>query len=266
MSKFISWKTTTYGRVSTLEETLFSFINQDDLSNSEMVIINDYPLQELIFNHPQVKIINLKETFDLLGDKEQFAIEQCSGDIIATTDDDDIYMPNHNSNIKKYFKGTTNILHWWGVYYNDPNITKLCDIGNSGVVYSRKAWEKIGGSPKINAGGDSVLRDKLRALGEEGIVYAEVPNDEVSAWYRWGSPHNPEQGVVGIYHQSGMGFDNSTRPDIIKRHSAYIEMMRLKGCIPTGKIELKPHWKKDYKKMLDSYNKLYKTQIEGHVN
>src|SRR5690606_38280483 len=152
----ISWKVTTYGRVSTLEETLFSFLNQDDLTDCEMVIVNDYSLQELVFDNPQVRIFNFKETFKTIGDKENFVVEQCRGDIIAVTDDDDVYMSNHNTNIKKYFTNGTNILHWKkGVLYNKPNITNIVSIGNSGMVYSKEAWLKVGKHPIMNAGRDS---------------------------------------------------------------------------------------------------------------
>ena len=72
----ISFKTTTYGRVSFLEECLQSFLQQEYSGDSEMVIINDYPLQKLIFDHPKVRIFNLDETFGIIGEQENFADEQ----------------------------------------------------------------------------------------------------------------------------------------------------------------------------------------------
>jgi len=52
----------TYGRVEFLEESLHSFLIQD-YPEKELVIVNDYPLQKLVFDHPQVRIYNLDETF-----------------------------------------------------------------------------------------------------------------------------------------------------------------------------------------------------------
>src|SRR5690349_21043063 len=98
-----SWKTITYGRVHLLVEMLYSFLNQEDLSDSEMIIVNDYPLQKLIFDHPRVKIFNLDKTFDTIGEKENFAIENCKGEFIIVADDDDIAMPWHLSNISQFF-------------------------------------------------------------------------------------------------------------------------------------------------------------------
>ena len=246
----ISFKITTYGRVSTLEETLFSFLNQDpeDLKDAECVIVNDYDQQILKFNHPKVKILNVRPSFKTIGEKENFAVEACTGDIIAVTDDDDIYLSNHLSNIKKYFVPGTDIMHWKGAYYNEPNIMGLVGIGNSGMVYSKDAWKRFGKHPIMNAGGDSEFSKKIHAGGT--IVEAFPPDDEVSAFYRWsvsGSDNN------GIYHQSGQGTDTPDRPSIIERHSAHIEMLRAAGRIPTGIIELKPHWKYDYSQILKDY-------------
>lgn len=235
------------GRVSTLEETLFSFLNQDDLTDCEMVIVNDYPRQNLIFNHPQVRIFN-RNPFKTIGEKENFAVEQCKGDIIAVTDDDDVYMSNHNTNIKKYFDFSKPMLHWKGVYYNEPEITEITFIGNSGMVYSKAVWEEVGKHPIMNAGGDSVFSEKVHT--SHGYVAANLPDSEVSAFYRWKMISDM------IYHQSGMGTDDEkTFPNVITRHQQHVEALRKKGLIPTGDIYLKPNWKQDYKQLLIDFNK-----------
>lgn len=241
----ISAKCITYARVETLEELIYSFLNQDYEGWSELIIVNDYPLQTLIFDHPKVKIFNLKETFSTIGDKENFAIEQCSGDLVAVFDDDDVALSNHLSNIAKFWRPDANLLHWQnGVFYNEPNITKLMALGNSGIVYSKKAWEEIGKSPIENAGGDMTLVVALHNLGRDNVVLADPPNEECSWFYMWGGRG---------YHQSGMGTDTAERPNVIKRHSDYIENLRKRGIVPTGDIDLYPHWNKDYKQMLKDY-------------
>lgn len=240
---FISCKCITYGRVDTLEEALYSFLQQNYSGKKELIIVNDYPLQELVFDHPEVKIFNLKKTFTTIGDKENFAIENCSGDLIAVWDDDDVALPNHLSNIAKYWKEDTNILHWEkGVYYNNNNITSITSLGNSGIVYSKKIWEKIGKSPIENAGGDTTLVSRIHAHGN--VVNAAPPNNEVSWFYMWGGRS---------YHQSGEGHDVPGKPNIIERHSDHIELERRKGRIPTGLIKLSPKWKKDYQQALKDY-------------
>jgi hypothetical protein len=198
-----------------------------------------------VYDHPEIKIYNMDETFPTIGDKENYAIERCSGELIAVWDDDDVALSNHLSNIAKFWRPDANILHWEnGVFYNEPNITKLMGLGNSGIVYSKKAWEKIGKSPIQNAGGDMTLVVSLQNLGRQGMVLAAPPNEECSWFYMWGGRG---------YHQSGQGTDTADRPNIIQRHSEYIEALRKKGLIPTGDIQLVPHWNKDYAQMLKDF-------------
>jgi hypothetical protein len=251
---FISCKCITYARTSLLEEAIESFLRQDYPGKKELIIVNDYPLQKLIYDHPEIKIYNLDETFSTIGEKENYAIERCSGDLIAVWDDDDIALSNHLRNIATWWRPDANLLHWQnGVFYNEPNITKLMALGNSGIVYSKRAWEEIGKSPIENAGGDMTLVVAIHNLGRDKVVLADPPNEECSWFYRWGSVHAPENGQVGIYHQSGAGTDVAGRPNIIQRHSQYIESMRVQGFIPTGDIQLNPHFKKDYTQMLKDY-------------
>lgn len=244
---FISCKMITYGRVSTLEEALHSFLIQDyPKDKCELIIVNDYPLQKLVYDHPQVKIYNLDETFSLIGEKENYAIELCKGPLIAVWDDDDIAMSNHLQNIAKYWEEDTNLLHWnRAVAYNDKKISTIAAVGNSGIVYSKEAWKAIGKSPLMNAGGDMVLVVTIKALDPDKVVRAFPPDDEVSWFYYW---------AHRSYHQSGLGRDDDTRPNIVIRNSEHIESERVKGNIPTGIINLNPHWDMPYQQQLIDYN------------
>lgn len=241
---FISAKCITYGRVDTLEESIYSFINQDYRGQKEMIIVNDYPLQELVFNHPEVKIYNVSHTFDTIGAKENFATELCNSEIICQWDDDDVALPNHLQNVAKYFKEDTDLLHWHrGVFFNNSAITSITGLGNSGIVFSKKIWKALGGHPLENAGYDMSFVMKIRH-NSQNVVFAAPPDDEVSWFYMWGGRG---------YHMSGAGTDTEDRPNVIKRHSDHIEHMRQLGHIPTGKIQLNPHWKQNYKQLLNNY-------------
>lgn len=238
----ISAKCITYGRVDTLEESLHSFLQQT-YPNKEMIIINDYPLQKLQFDHPQVKIVNLDETFNTIGSKENFATNLCEGEIICQWDDDDVAMPWHLQNVAKYFKDGVNIMHWNpGVFFNGDSITDVTWIGNSGIVFRKSAWEAIGGHPDENAGYDMTFIQNLHAHG--GLLFATPPKHEASWFYMWGGRS---------YHMSGQGHDTPNRPNAIQRHSAYIENLRQQGKIPTGEVQLVPRWKHDYVQMLKDY-------------
>jgi glycosyltransferase involved in cell wall biosynthesis len=236
----------TYGRVEFLEESLQSFLNQDYDGEKELVIVNDYPQQKLIFDHPEVRIFNLDYTFETIGQKENFAVEQCKGDIIAVWDDDDVALPNHLSNINKYFIEGSDLLHWHkGVLFNVPNIQAITGLGNSGIVYSRKAWEAIGRHPLENAGYDMTFVIKIKTMFPNNIIFAEPNDDEVSWFYVWGGRG---------YHMSGMGSDNDdSKPNVIVRHFEHIESLRMQGKIPTGDIYLNPNWKYDYNQLLKDF-------------
>lgn len=242
---FISAKCITYGRVETLEESLYSFLQQDYPGKKEMIIVNDYPLQELVFDHPEVKIYNLKDTFNIIGEKENYAASLCNGELIAQWDDDDVALPNHMNNIARLFQPNTKLLHWeTGIYYNEPNIEKITWIGNSGIVYRKSVLEEIGGYPLENAGYDMTFIETIHKKYRKDVIIAKMEDKDASWFYMWGGRG---------YHMSGQGTDKPGRPNAIQRHSAHIENLRFQGKIPTGRIELKPNWKKDYKKLLEDY-------------
>jgi hypothetical protein len=50
-----------------------------------------------------------------------------------------------------------------------------------------------------------------------------------------------------------MGTDTSDRANVIERHSNHVEVLRLKGLIPTGDVQLNSHWKVDYEQQLKDY-------------
>lgn len=235
----ISCKCITYGRVEYLEEAVQSFLLQKYDGPKELVIVNDYPLQKLVFNHPDVRIINLDHTFDSIGEKENYAVSACKYDTIAVWDDDDIALPNHLSNINKYFPGHE-LLHWnKGIFLLSNEIAAIRCIGNSGIVYSKTAWERVGKHEHENAGYDVTFVMKLERDGVK-VARPMPPDDEVSWMYTWGG---------GSYHMSGLGTDTPDRENVIVRHGRHIENLRLQGKIPVGEIVLHPHWKFDYIRM-----------------
>jgi hypothetical protein len=240
----ISCKCITYGRVNLLEESLYSFLNQNYDGESEMLIINDYPEQKLYFDHPNVRIINLDETFKTIGEKENFAVENCKYDTIAVWDDDDIALPNHLENINKYFPGY-DLLHWKkGALVDHNKINDLVGLGNSGIIYTKEIWERSGKHELENAGYDMSFVVKIKRKYQCKVINAEPLDEEVSWMYMWGGRS---------YHMSGQGTDTPNKENVIIRHSRHIEKLKNEGKIPIGDIELKPKWSIDYCKLLNEY-------------
>ena len=241
----ISCKCITYGRVHFLEEALYSFIHQEYDGPKELVIVNDYPLQKLKFDHPDVRIYNLDQTFNTIGEKENYATELCNGEIICQWDDDDIALPNHLNNVAKHFTDDVDILHWQtGVFFDFNLIKDIAWIGNSGIVFRKSAWKDVGGHPIENAGYDMKFVEKMHRRKHR--LFCTLPKHEASWFYMWGGRG---------YHMSGLGDDKPGKPNVIQRHSAHVELERINGKIPTGEVVLNPHWNVDYKQMLSNFVK-----------
>jgi hypothetical protein len=153
-------------------------------------------------------------------------------------------MPNHLYNIAKYFLPNTDLLHWEkGVLFDNKKISAITGLGNSGIVYSKNIWEKIGGHPLENAGYDMTFVLKIKSQSNN-IVLAAPSDCDVSWFYMWGGRS---------YHMSGQGTDNNIKPNILIRHSEHIENLRSQGLIPTGIITLSPKWNLDYQLLLKQY-------------
>ena len=84
----------TFGRVGLLEEALHSFLKQNYRGKKQIVIINDFDKQTLIFKHPEVKIINMKNRVPNMGEKRNLTVKHADYNIIACWDSDDIYLPH----------------------------------------------------------------------------------------------------------------------------------------------------------------------------
>lgn len=250
-----SCKMLTAGRVHLLEEALFSFLNMERSEEAELIIVNDYPYQKLIFDHPRIKIINSSVLFHSIGEKDIYAHDLCQGDIVLVFDDDDIALPNHLNNIDKYLQDN-DILHWGNAgFYNESSDEKtkpsiqFTQIGNSGIVYPMKSYIECGKSPIMNEGGDMKLVKNLKALRNKSY-WAMPENKDISWLYRWSLPKVND---VGCYHQSGMGDEVEGRDPAHIRNFNYLESLRKKNKLPVGNIILKPKWRRDYVQLVKSH-------------
>lgn len=232
----ISCKCITYGRGDVLEEALASFLLQESPGPRELVIVNDYPLQHLRFDHPDVRVYNVDAQFPTIGEKVNYAVDRCQYDTIAVWDDDDIALPNHLANINRYMPGH-DLLFWErGAAMLDNRVQAINPMGYAGRVYSRRKWEEIGRHAHEDAGFDATFVSRMGAARAR-TIQADPPHREVSFCYRWGG---------GVYHVSGLGTDDGTRPSATVRHAEHIEALRRQGEIPTGDIQLRPRWRHDY--------------------
>lgn len=91
MYPLVSCLCPTYGRFSKLCEAVTCFVDQD-YDNKEMIILNSHPVP-LYTDLPQVRIVNDPSLF-YLGDIHNRLLDEASGDLLRTWDDDDLYLPH----------------------------------------------------------------------------------------------------------------------------------------------------------------------------
>ena len=130
----ISCYCSTYGRPKILiENSIQCFLEQDWAGPKELVILNDFDKQELIFNHPEVKIINTKERIKPLGKKFNENISLCKYDLLATWEDDDIFLRNRLT--YSYNNMRDDIFHTHDAFFEKDKFV-LSGMYPEGNVYS----------------------------------------------------------------------------------------------------------------------------------
>lgn len=229
----ISVLTLTYQRHHLLEEAIESFLRQNFTGESEMLIVNDSPKAEYVYEHPKIRIINLKKRFPSIGQKLKFGFSQCKYHYIYRLDDDDLLAPwalSHTWEDIVSHPGFE-IYRSNGHYYFEHNkFKKMYSSINNGNVYTKQYLSRIE-IPEISYGEDNVMTFQNNAR-----IY-ESPREQKTMIYRWG---------MDTFHISGMG-DISNKAmmkwtDRIVRTEARKNRIGLEE----GKLVLKPHFQEEY--------------------
>lgn len=230
---FISVITVTCGRVRWLESSVASFLNQNYTGPHELIILNTFPKQTLSFSHQSktVKIINLKERPQNLGQARNMAIREASGSVIVILDDDDYALPHHLAFFGEHFRqqpasdwAWLDKQFWgWGETIKDI-VPGQCPC----FAFTKKAWESVGGYPDLSVGEDRVFISKITGKFQGSKVDV---NGNPSFVYRWNN---------GVYHTSGQGDD---RPGVVGAYERFIrdvERRVLQRSEPEGDVVLNP--------------------------
>ncbi len=226
----------TYNRAATrkylLEEAVEAFLRQT-YPEKELLIINDHPDQTIVFEHPQVKVFNLKQRFATLGEKYNWGVRQSSGRWITTHEDDDISLPGRLEDGVKKIAGYS-YYNPKGYWYLDSNgLHHLHPVGyaHNCSIYTRDAFEKVGGYPLVSGPQDAHMDGLLNSLKDTAPERAKGPKD----WffiYRWG---------VSNLHLSGFGNTQQVYDEYAKSATAH------------GTFVLSPHWRTDYVRLINQY-------------
>ncbi|MBK9710389.1 MAG: glycosyltransferase [Kouleothrix sp.] len=226
----------TYGRVALLEEAIESFLRQDYPGEKELIVLNDYPDQTLVFAHPEVRIVNVPQRFGSVGEKYQAAAALCSHDLIVVWHDDDIYLPHRLSLSAAQFaprRGFFKAERAW--FWNDGQLSgPERNTFHGGSCFSRALLAETPGYPPSSSGFDIGFE---RACEEQRVGATKgqpLAPEDLYYIYRWAG--------TGSYHLSAAGQNGEAHAAV----AAYVQEQVARGRVEHGSIALNPHWKTDY--------------------
>jgi glycosyltransferase involved in cell wall biosynthesis len=225
----ISVLTITYKRPHLLEEAIESFLRQRRVAGAEMVIVNDNPEVDYVYDHPSIKIFNVKERFPSIAAKLKWGYKQCTHNFIYRLDDDDLLAPEAIYNVAvtviesaldyDIYRSKDHFF-----FVNNKFEKKSSNI-NNGNVYTKKYLDRITWPHKS---GDE---DAEITFSNGAVICEKVPTSMI---YRWG---------METLHISGMGIQPS---EVILAQADKVLTE------PGGVIQLNPHFDNDY------YSELHK--------
>ena len=193
----ISWICVTYGRDKLLEELLYMFLNQT-YKNKELIIVNDHPQINYVFNSPNVRIFNIKKRFNSLGEKRDYSKTLSNGDFIFFTDDDDVYYREHTKRLVDF--------HMINLDY-DIVKNKFSHYSLNNVILNHNAKNIFFSGMCIKK--EFVLNNSFgnKNAGEDvfflkGGRVKHIYDDKTTHHYRWG---------MNVRHISGGGEKNNKK-------------------------------------------------------
>lgn len=231
----------TFGRVNLLEESMESFLKQQYRGPKEMVILNDFAMQTLYSDLTYVRAFNHPLRFKTLGEKRNHSVKLCKHNWVAYWDDDDIALPGRLTNLMEYclknnLRGAieSNML----CFYSSKKIEYTSTMCQSLLIRKDLFWE-LGGFAPMNVGEDADFIYKAMKHKDFGVM--PVNEKTLTYVYRWQT--------TGNYHVSTCGYDKAC----LSRALEIVKGRVKGGKEPSGRVDLKPHWDKDYIKMVDDW-------------
>ncbi len=235
----------TYGRPEILEEAIYSFLQQDYTGRKELIVLNDYPGQSLTFDHPDVRVMNVAKRFRTVGEKMNVAVALASHDLLFVWDDDDIYLPHRLSFSASRFdpgKGFFKPDKAW--LWNTGKLSGPAkNLFHSGSCWSRNLFDAVNGYPAEGTGYDLVFERALEKQFPGSIATYAISPEEIYYLYRFAE--------TGSYHLSGFGDYVAGRNIGHRQVEDYVNRQASTGKIPLGTVPLQPHWKTDYRQLVN---------------
>lgn len=237
----------TYGRTKELSEAVACFHAQKYDGKKTLVIYNSLVNQSIIYEHPEVIVVNASIRPLSMGATRNEAIKHAPNDaLLVVWDDDDRYTSGHLANFARGFDMRE---HGWvrhsRQFHMEAGFLKSIVYGSANTVaFTKAAWAEVGGYNEMNTGEDQQFIGRITAKFPGVMV--ELADDELSFMYGWGQ---------GIYHLSGAGPDKVGVPNGMVRCGDYVRQRQEAMYEPTGEVLLKPKLLKDYDAMAAAFVK-----------
>ena len=180
-NKLITCLTSTYGRLSKLNEAVSCFLDQD-YENKKLIILNNHPTP-LICDLPQIIVYN-EPIYPTLGDCRNRLIELADGDFIRTWDDDDLYMPWTLSQGIKYIKDSPAWKpkkSWFWLKEKNPELAE--NVFEAAILIRIDIAKKYG---YLKSSGGNEHETLCKGIEKEGGCSNDDLGDLASYVYRWG--------------------------------------------------------------------------------
>ncbi len=153
----ISARCVTFQRKNLLEQALYCYLQQDYRGPKELLILNDDPDIEFIFEHPEVRIINNPYRYDSVYNKINDAVKFCKYEYVMPWPDDDLFAPWAISTALKYAKRSDKPYVELAPYWKGSEKRETFDgkkyLFNAAYlpgihVVTREYWINSGGHPQ----------------------------------------------------------------------------------------------------------------------
>lgn len=221
----------TYGRPWFLEEAIESFLRQDYQGDAELLIMNDYAGQQLIFHgDSRIKVTNCARRFDSIGEKRNATIAAASGEILLTWDDDDIALRGRiRRSVEAIQAGPEFFRPAWSWLMRDDGAPKLVfeRIGWPQCAFTTVLFRRAGGYPPLPVGEDKAFALRVAATGCS-TEFSKGEKGEATFLYRvW--EDNPHASLITL---GRLDYAGLTR--------------RVAEKAPIGEITIQPKWLRDY--------------------
>lgn len=229
----------TFARVGLLEEAIQCFLQQDYAGEKELVVVNDFVVQTLSFEHPEVRVINLPERATTLGMKRHLAYQEATGHYCMTWGDDDIHLPHRVQRMVSFAtqnQSPVALEGWHYVTQEDGVFLNRWSTCGAHIV-EREFYNQVGGIPQLDVAEDIEFNKKcLQELGIAVLPYATVDPGFV---YRWHGTRRPHVSVI---------CNKDPYAKMLERAYTHVR----EGHEPAGPIKLNPVLRSDYQELVST--------------